>query len=263
MRAPTWTLVAAALLIVLATGLAAADPGERAGEAAQTPQLTAEETAALARVRDLRQEIYINQLELQLLVAREASEDAIATKAENLYRLQGRMYAVVATTPALRDRLQQARHGRAGRHGQGEGMGRGMEPGMERGMGQGMRPGMGRGRGPGMGAGRGFGMNRGEGSGSGCDGGCGMGMDRDRMHGMGQGQDQGQGVGCGRGFGPGPGAGMEAGPGEGRGGGLGMGRNRGGGRGRPGPGQEVPELWGEEIPVEPAPAPPPAQAPAQ
>ena len=242
MRARTWTLVAAALLIALATGLAAAHPGERAEQADRTPQLTAEETAALEQVRDLRQEIYINQLELQLLVAREASEDAIAAQAENMYRLQGRMYAVVATTPALRDRLQQARHRRAWRHGQGEGMGGGLGPGVG--------PGMGRGRGAGMGAGRGLGMGRGHGMG--LDGG--RGMDRHRMR-----RGQGQGIGGGWGFGPG--AGMEAGPGEGRGGGQGMGRGRGEGRGRPGLQEEVLELWFEETPSESTPA--PTEAPEQ
>lgn len=217
MRARTWTLVAAALLIALATGLAAAQPGERAEQADRTPQLTAEQTAALEQVRELRREIDINQLELQLLVAREASEDAIAAQAENLYRLQGRMYAVVATTPALRDSLLQARHRRAWRHGQGQGQGIG-------------RGGHGGGMGAGMGRGRGLGMGRGHGMG--FDGGRGM-------HGMGHGQVQGMGRGQGQGLGHG----------------QGMGRGRGEGRGRPGLQEEVLELWVEETPSEFTPAP--------
>ena len=236
MRARTWTLVAAALLIALATGLAAAHPGERAEQADRTPQLTAEETAALEQVRDLRQEIHINQLELQLLVAREASEDAIAAQAENMYRLQGRMYAVVATTPALKDSLQQARHRLAWRHGQGQGQGLG------RGHGGGMGPGMGRGRGLGMGARGEFGMGRGHGMS--CDDEC-------SMHGMGHGEGQGMG----RGQGLGHGQGMGRGQGQGLGHGQGMGRGRGEGRGRPGLQEEVLELWFEETPSESTPAP--------
>ncbi len=132
---------------------------------------TPEEQAFLDRTKELRKETQITRLELALLEAKDAREGEIAAKAEQLYRLRGRLYALRAKN---RDMVQKLwRHGmrhqwrqeREARHrwGMGRGMGRGIHQGMGHGMGRGMDhwmrrgmsyrggPEVGRGMGPGRG----------------------------------------------------------------------------------------------------------------
>ncbi len=188
------------------------------------PEMTPEEKAFLDQVQELRQQLRITQLELALLEAKEAPEAQIAEKAEAVYRLEGRLYALHAKNRQMAQGLERERPRGARRHGPGVGGGRGMGPGM----------------GPGMGRGRGRGMGRGMEEGFGPQGqGLGRGMGRHRGHpmepGMGRGMGRRMGRGEGRYMGPHegmapqgqcPGRSMGLGRGHGRGMRMGLGMMR-------------------------------------
>jgi hypothetical protein len=215
----TLTPLLVVVLLAAAVSVALAQP-ERAPAEERPLRLTEDEAAVLRQAQDLQKELEIARLELALAEAKELPEGEIADRAEQMYRLQGRLYALHAKNPELIDKVR--RHDRQRRLGDREGMGRGRGRGMGRGRGHGPRGMRGGGRdawgmGPGMGPGRG---HRGHGMGPG------MGQGRGRGH---RGQDISPGMGPGhraRGMGPGIGQGR-GGPGMGRGHGRQFGRGFG------------------------------------
>lgn len=158
MRFYKWLPMMVIALLALVVSPAVAERGGRLAPAGERLELTPEEQAFLDRTNELRKEIKITNLELALLEAKDAPEGEIATKAEQLYRLQGQAYALRAKNRDLARKLW--RHERGDRHrlGMGRGMGRrthrGMGSGMGRGMGHGRHRGMGHGGEPGRGHGR-------------------------------------------------------------------------------------------------------------
>jgi len=232
MDARRWMILAVVALVVCVVTAAGADQRERPRPGAALPELTPEERAVVDQAQDLRKEIEINRLELRLLELKDASEEQIAERAEQLYRLQGRLYALRSKHPEVMGKLWRHRGRHARMHGRGRGPAFG-GPGFGRGPGRGGHRG-----GPDMGF-------RGRGQGRGWRG---MG----RQHGMGR----HMGPGMDRGIGPAndPSIGLEMGPRMGlraRGHGPGM---RGGGpmwRGEdfwehPEPGSAMPEVEPEE-----------------
>ncbi len=176
-------------------------------------QLTEDEAVVFKRAQELQKELEIARLELALAQARDLPESEIAKRAEQMYRLQGSLYALHAKNPELARKVWEYRQEHRWRH--REHMGRGHGPGMGRGRGHGPR-GMGRG-----GGGEAWGMGPGMGRGRGH---------RGQRMGPGMGPDMGPGMGLGRGPGHG---GMGRGPGHG---GMGLGPGMGRGRGQDGPG---------------------------
>jgi len=160
MRTRVYVLpTAIAALALAATTLMAQAPERPLPE--ERPRLTAEQQALVTEAKGLRKQIHIARLELALAEAKEAPEKEIAAKAEHLYRLRGRLHAMMVKHPELRALAGSPRAGwRQGRgcglgmQGQGPGMGRG---GKRWGM-HGAGPGMGRGwqGGPGPGMGQGW-----------------------------------------------------------------------------------------------------------
>lgn len=180
--------------------------GDRERARGRSVQLTPEQKELLERAKDLRKQIRIARLELQLAEAQDAPEGEIAARAERLYALLGRQHAFQVKNRGIfrqvrgqMGRRWQHRRGQAvapGRRGAGRGMGRGMGHGGA-GMGwQGMR---------GQGWDQGPGLHRGAGPRWGRDAGAGLGMGWQRGQGM---RGQGQGRGMGGGMGRGRGAGM-------------------------------------------------------
>jgi hypothetical protein len=221
--------------VLLASATAALAETKQDPKAPAKPALTAEEQAALQQIKDLDKRLRIARLELALAEAKEAPEREIATKAEEMYRLQGEMHAFRVKHPGMGRLMRQERHRWGGRGAGGEG--RAWGGGAD--MGRGGRHGMG-GRGGGMagpwareGHGRGMGRQMGSGLGQGCPF-----------------ADQGMGFGRGRGMGRGRGGAM--GFGQGRGGMRGMGGGRG--MGRRWQHEEQPVLPPQDLP-EPQPAP--------
>jgi hypothetical protein len=162
MKARVWALLVAVALIAgavaaetanAAGGTAAASPAGSAGK-----QLTPEQQAVLDQAKDLGKQVRIAQLELRLAELKEEPEGRIAEKAEQLYRLQGRLHALMVKHPEVaralgRERARQEWAGPGGggpgRRGGGLGlMGRGGIRGMS-GLGRAWGDGqaMGRGRG--------------------------------------------------------------------------------------------------------------------
>jgi hypothetical protein len=191
----------------------------------ERPALTAEQEAVLDRGKQMQKDLRIVGLELALLEAKEAPEEDIALKAEDLYRLHGKLHALRVKNPEVARELR-----RLGRQ-------------------EGRKLGLGRGRGHG-GRGWGYGRahgDRGRGYGR-CH--CAHGWGSGKQFGMGHGRvgGSGRGLDCpGSGFhrGHADGGGWGRGGGEGRGrGGAGWGRGRGGGprMGHGGGG------WGEHAP---------------
>ncbi|UCC68802.1 MAG: hypothetical protein JSV79_02410 [Armatimonadota bacterium] len=154
MRFYKWLPMMVIALLAFGVSAAIAERTGRPASAGEELELTAEEQAFLDRANELRKEIKITNLELALLEAKDAPEGEIATKAEQLYRLQGQAYALRAKNRDLARKLW--RHERGDRHrwGMGRGMGRGMHRGMGRGMGHGRHRGMGQWGEPGRGHGR-------------------------------------------------------------------------------------------------------------
>lgn len=220
------------LLASAAAGLAQT----KEGQAPDRPALTAEEQAAVKEFGELHKRLRIARLELALAEAKEAPEQEIATKAEDVYRLQGEMHAFRVKHPGIGRLARREGAGwREGRGrgesgwGRGQGMGRGGRHGMG-GRGGGMRPegrrGM-RGQGGGMG-GPWAGERRGRGMGRQMQGGCPF-------------AEQGRGYGQGRGMGPGQGRGMGRGAMRGTAGGRGMGHRWQRGAGPATPAPDLPE----------------------
>jgi hypothetical protein len=189
------------IALVAAAGSVALAQTEAAPIEERPLQLTEDEAAALRRAQDLQKELEIARLEVALAQAKDLPEGEIASRAEQMYRLQGRLYALHAKSPELARKVR--RHQRQQRWLHREGMGRGHGRGMGRGRGHGRR-GMGRGRGheawgmgPGMGRGRG---HRGHGFAPGVGRGRGHGPGAMRGRGMGRGRGRGgPGMGLGRG----------------------------------------------------------------
>ena len=189
------------IALLAATGSVALAQTEAAPPEERPLQLTEDEAAALRRAQDLQEELQIAHLELALAQAKDLPEGEIANRAEQMYRLQGQLYALHAKSPELARKVW--RHQRQQRWRHREGIGRGYGRGMGRGRGHGPR-GMGRGgrgewgMGPGMGRGRGH-------QGHGFGPGMGRGRGHGPMAGPGMGRGRGQGapsMGQGRGFGP-------------------------------------------------------------
>lgn len=158
MRFHKWMPMMVIALLAFGVSAAIAERSGRPAPAGERLELTPEEQAFLDRTNELRKEIEITNLELALLEAKDAPEGEIATKAEQLYRLQGQAYALRAKNRDLARKLWGHERGARPGLGMGRGMGRemhrGMGPGMGRGMGRGSHRGMGQGGGPGMGHGR-------------------------------------------------------------------------------------------------------------
>ncbi len=163
-RAATATMVAAAMAL-LASALMAqerqAEPARPAAERQTAPQLTPEQQAFVDQEKELRKQILIARLELQLAEAKEAPEPEIAAKAERFYSLMGTHHAFLVknrgVAQQVRQRARQEWQRRRGGGAQGElGLRRGPRGG--RGMNQSGRGGPGpRGqRGMGWGGGQGL-----------------------------------------------------------------------------------------------------------
>ncbi len=202
-----WFVASACGLTAVWLSTAAAQQPPRQRPRVERPQLTAEQEAVLERGKALQKELRIARLELALLEAKDATEEDIALKAEDVYKLQGRLHALRVKNPEVARELRRYHRREARKLGRGRGDAWG---------------------GPGWGRGRRFGRRRGAGAGFGCTPGCpGMGFQRGR--------------GAGAGWGRGGGAGRS------RGGGRGTGMGGGGrGRGGPGPGltpPEAPTAW--------------------
>jgi len=159
------------------------------------PELTPDEQAVVDQAQDLRKQVEINRLELRLLELKDAPEQDIAERAEQGYRLQGRLHALRVKHQDVLAKVWQHGGRRVWRHGRGRGdRFAGGGPGMRAHRGRGMHgagPGMGRG-GRGMGrGGRGMGPQQGMGR-----GGRGMGLQQGTGrggHGMGLQQGTGRG----------------------------------------------------------------------
>lgn len=207
MDARRWTIVAAVVLLACAVTAAAAEERAIPRSGVQMPELTPEEQAVVDQAQDLRKQIEINRLELRLLELKDAPEQDIAERAEQGYRLQGRLHALRVKYRDVLAKVWQHGGRRAWRHGRARGdRFAGGGPGMRAHRGQGMHgpgPGMGRG---GHGVGRG-GRNMGR-------GGRGMGLQQ------GMGRRMGPGMHRGMGFGPDAGVGLEMEPGMGPAAGL-------------------------------------------
>ncbi len=210
MDARRWTIVAAVVLLACVVTAAAAEERAIPRSGVQMPELTPDEQAVVDQAQDLRKQVEINRLELRLLELKDAPEQDIAERAEQSYRLQGRLHALRVKHHDVLAKVWQHGARRAWRHGRGRG---------DRFAGDG--PGMTAHRGRGMhGAGRGMGR-----------GGRGMGLQQGMGHG-------GRGMGLQQGMGRG-GRGMDLQQGMGRGG-RGMGLQQGMGRGGRGMG---PSMW--------------------
>jgi len=158
MRSRTWMLVAVIAALAVAVTVAAAGRAERPAPTA--PELTPEQKALVTEAKDLAKQIRIAQLELALAEAKDEPEGRIAEKAENLYRLRGKLHALSVKHPEVARALVQERGGRGWRGLRGPGGGRGRRGGLGM-MGRGGMRGLGMGRGPG----RGMGLGRGRGQG--------------------------------------------------------------------------------------------------
>ncbi len=205
-----WFVASACGLTLVWLGVAAAQQPAPPRPRVERPELTAEQQAALERGKILEKELKIARLELALLEAKDATEEDIALKAEDVYRLQGRLHALRVKNPEVARELRRYHRREARKLGRGRGDAWG---------------------GPGWGRGRRLGRRQGPGAGFGCTPGCpGMGFQRGR----GGGPGWGRGAGGGRGRGGGPGARMGGGPGA----------RMGGGRGGPGmTPPEAPAAW--------------------
>lgn len=168
MRIARWIVMVVAAALVLAVSAALAAPPPETAPPARAPELTAEEKATLERAGALQKDIRITRLELALMEAKEAPESTIATKAEELYRLQGTMHALRAKHPALMLKVRREAQRQVWRHRHMRGRGgAGLEWGPQspgRWMGPGRGPAMRQqgppAMGPGVGQGRGHGMMR-------------------------------------------------------------------------------------------------------
>jgi len=159
MKAKVWMCVVSVAVLVLAATLAGAQMRDTTGGPASNKSLGPEQQALVDETRDLGQRIRIARLELRLAEAKGASEKEIAAKAEQLYRLQGKLHGLFAKHPELRammrHRTRHAWRGADGLRPGGPGMGR-----MRRGMGtraRGCTCPLGRGTGRRMGHGWGWG----------------------------------------------------------------------------------------------------------
>lgn len=156
MNRPKLSIVTALGLALLAASLASAQEVTQPRRQRAAPELTEEQKAQLERFRELHKDARIARLELALLEAKDAPEEEIALKAEENYRLQGRLHAFRVKHPELTRHMERQRMRRA----------RGLARGLARGQGHGWGGrGMGRGRqrGRGTGLGLGLGPMRGEG----------------------------------------------------------------------------------------------------
>jgi len=157
------------VVAALAAGAVVAAPrlGDAPAGRGPAAALTAEQEAAVEEARELARQLEVARLELRLLELRQAPEAEIAAKAEDVFRLQGRLYALRGSRlegvrgQAL-GRGRGARHAGMGREFAGRARGAGAQ-GWRRGAGPGApEPGFGarlRG-GPGPGFGRGPGAGR-------------------------------------------------------------------------------------------------------
>ncbi len=189
-------MVVAALLVCAVTAALGARPDEPA-RGLEGVKLSPEEQAFLDRAKELHKGIRIAGLELALMEAKDAPEDQIASKAEELYRAQGKLYALRAKNRDMARKLWRHGPGHQWGHGPGRRGGRGLGPGWDGpGMGRHGRRGMGRGMGPGWGGhggpGMGRGMRRGMGRGGGHWMGPGFGLGEPGM-GFGMGPRMGRG----------------------------------------------------------------------
>jgi len=184
MRARVWIMVvvlagAAATVGLAAQRKAAPAPARGLEESKAKPpreaSLTPEQKALLEKWQELRKQIMIARLELKLAETKDASEDEIARRAEQVYRLRGEQRAFLAKNKDLVRSLR--RHTKVYRwwDRRARGAGRGRGPGIGRDQGRGMGRGMGRGRGLGLGYGYGRGLEPGLGRGHGFDRGRGAG----------------------------------------------------------------------------------------
>jgi hypothetical protein len=165
MRTARWIVILMAAALAAGAGAALAELQPETAQPARAPKLTPEEKAVVERAEALRKETRITRLELALMEAKEAPEGTIATKAEELYRLQGRMHALRAKHPELMRELRRHVGRQVWRHRQADGRG-GAGPawgpqGPGRWMGAGRGPAMRQQRPPAMGPGVGQGWRRG------------------------------------------------------------------------------------------------------
>lgn len=217
MRVRALTTAVVIGILAISSAVLAAEQADRripaAGKGEKAIQFTPEQQAFLDQAKELRKQVRIARLELQLAEAKEAPEREIAQKAEGLYSLLGKEHAFRVknreVAQQLRQRTRQEWRERRGRGAQDElglGRGRGRGGGLGAGPGRGGRQGRGMGRG-----GRGFG--RGRGAGMGLMPGAGGEQPGMGRRGEGRGRDMGGGRGMGRGRGgadwktggPGPG----------------------------------------------------------
>jgi len=237
-RAAMATVVAAAMALLGSALMAQERPGRPvrpAVEGQPAPQLTPEQQAFVDQEKELRKQILIARLELQLAEAKEAPQREIADKAERFYSLMGTQHAFLAKNREVAEQVRQrARQERQRRRG----LGADGQPGLQRGPG--------RGTGQGGRGGPGFGGERGRRHGMGRGGGAGMGWGLSD-----QGRGEGRGMGGRRGMG---------GKGE-----VGAGRGRGwhGRQWETSPEQAPPgaEVQPDMLPAQPTPEYPPAEEP--
>lgn len=133
MRTP-WRLMVGVVVAALAAGAVMAAPrlGDAPAGRGPAAALTAEQEVAVEEARELARQLEVARLELRLLELRQAPEAEIAAKAEEVFRLRGRLHALRGTRPeGVRGQALGRGPGRIVREFAGPGAGRGRGAGAQ------------------------------------------------------------------------------------------------------------------------------------